>query len=115
MPENNSNFYLKCNYSTEGAPHIMPWEYLITFNVTKESEGANVNVVLPEGDWPPKGRDWTIVQKCNVKIIDEKIKAGIIKLADYRELKKESKALVRISNIDGVSAFYVPLEDIVKQ
>lgn len=113
MPEEKNNLYLKCNYSTEGIPYIRPEEYLILFNI--KGKGSNAKIVLPGGNWPPRGKEWAIVQKESVKITDENNKEGLVKLAFVENVDKiNSKVLARISTIDGNSAFWLPLEDIVK-
>jgi len=114
MPQKEISFYLKCNYSTEGYAAIMPWEYLITFNA--KEEGKNAKIVLQDGEWPPKGKEWTIVQKEFVKPLDEKNKEGLVELACIEKVDETNKkVLAAISTIDGYSTFWLPLEDIVKK
>lgn len=104
--------YLRCKYYEDSPMMTFSKEYLVTFKIRGNKQNPSVLMACQGGriEFPAKDEDWCIVDKNNV--LEQTKEKGLVELVGLRMDEVKDEAFVKISNIDGISYFSVPIEEI---
>ncbi len=106
--------YLKCKFYENAPMMTFDDEYLITFkikNMNKVNPSALVGPKGKEIEFPSRDEEWCIVSRGDV--VPLKDNRGLIGLIDLTMNELKDEAQVAIKNLDGITYFKVPLDEIV--
>jgi hypothetical protein len=104
--------YLKCKYHENIPIRTFFSEYLITFRI-KSMDKVNPSVLIGENkdEFPARNEEWCIIRKNQFTPICKT--DGLVNLEYLTMRELDGTARVGIRNLDGVTYFTVPMEDIV--
>ena len=105
--------YLKCKYYENSPMMTFSNEYLITFKIkcmNKINPSALIGSKEKQIEFPAKDEEWCIVNRRDVTVLGEN--NGLVKLLGLRLDEVKDSAYVSIRNLDGITGYKVPLEEI---
>lgn len=105
--------YLKCKYYENAPMIVFSTEYLITFKI-KNMAKINPSVLIGKNEdieFPARDEEWCIVSRGDV--VPLKDNNGLVGLIDLTMNEVRDEAHVAIKNIDGITYFTVPIDDVI--